>query len=78
MRFGSIKPIHSAKAHYGTLRRNMPNYHYQCEKKHQMDVNHSIHENPAMTCKKCGGAMVRVPKTIIVTFNGSGFYSKDK
>ena len=56
----------------------MPNYHYKCEKSHTMDVNHSIYENPSVVCTRCGGHMQRVPKTVTVTFKGSGFYSKDK
>lgn len=56
----------------------MPNYRYMCEKKHEIPVNHSIYENPEITCPKCKGAMQRKPATIVARFKGEGFASNDK
>jgi putative FmdB family regulatory protein len=56
----------------------MPTYTYQCEKKHQEDLVHSMLTEPLPKCRKCKADMRRVPKNIKVTFKGSGFASTDK
>jgi putative FmdB family regulatory protein len=58
----------------------MPTYTYQCQKcEHEMDVFHSMTENPKVKCEACGS---RRTKRLLGTgagiiFKGSGFYETD-
>jgi putative FmdB family regulatory protein len=56
----------------------MPFYTYKCPKGHSKELNHSILVDPEPNCEKCKERMKRVPKTVTVTFKGSGFASNDK
>ena len=58
----------------------MPTYEYtclDCEASQQINRGINDPENTVM-CEKCGTIMKRVYSVGAVTFNGSGFYSKDK
>jgi putative FmdB family regulatory protein len=55
----------------------MPNYIYQCENKHRIELNHSIRESPDITCEECQTPMSRKPQVTSIEFKGSGFYSRD-
>lgn len=56
----------------------MPFYTYKCSEGHTKELNHSLLVEPAPNCDKCKERMKRVPKTVTVTFKGSGFASNDK
>jgi len=58
----------------------MPSYNYKCSQcEAVLTVNRSIMESdPGYSCGTCNIAMTRVYSVGAITFNGSGFYSKDK
>ena len=58
----------------------MPVYEYQCLVcETSVPKNRSINDKPeTYFCETCGYSLKRVYSTIGVTFNGNGFYSKDK
>jgi putative FmdB family regulatory protein len=58
----------------------MPNYTYKClQCETVLTVTRSINDSdPGYKCEDCKIAMIRVYSLGAVTFNGSGFYSKDK
>lgn len=58
----------------------MPSYNYKCPQcETVLTVVRSIMESdPGYTCDACNIAMNRVYSVGAITFNGSGFYSKDK
>lgn len=58
----------------------MPTYEYACHKcGNFMSIVRSIAESdPGYQCEKCNEAMAKVYSVGAITFNGSGFYSKDK
>jgi putative FmdB family regulatory protein len=58
----------------------MPVYEYRCSKcDTKMSVKRGINEtDPGYACETCNLQMIRVYSLGAVTFNGSGFYSKDK
>ena len=58
----------------------MPSYNYKCSQcEAVLTVTRSIMESdPGYSCGTCNIAMTRVYAVGAVTFNGSGFYSKDK
>jgi putative FmdB family regulatory protein len=58
----------------------MPTYEYVCR---ECDIKFSevrsiSDPEPIHICKECGYVMNKVYNLGAVTFNGSGFYSKDK
>jgi len=57
----------------------MPNYTYLCQTcGDTTEVWHPIYDSPEILCALCVSSMVRKPNLAAVTFNGTGFYSKDK
>ena len=58
----------------------MPIYQYKCTDCNiETDVVRGIREtSPDPTCHNCNKHLKRIYSPIGVTFNGSGFYSKDK
>ena len=58
----------------------MPVYQYKCtDCKTEKDVVRGINDNaPDPVCNNCSNKMRRRYSSIGITFNGSGFYSKDK
>jgi putative FmdB family regulatory protein len=58
----------------------MPTYEYACHNcGNLMSAVRSISDSdPGYQCEKCDQKMIRVYSVGAVTFNGSGFYSKDK
>jgi putative FmdB family regulatory protein len=58
----------------------MPTYEYLCrECEVSLTDTRSISDpEPEHICEKCGSKMNKVFNVGAVTFNGSGFYSKDK
>ena len=58
----------------------MPIYEYECQSCIQkITVSRSINEDdPGYNCDTCKKELTRVYSLGAVTFNGSGFYSKDK
>ena len=55
----------------------MPLYDYVCDCGHRLTVTHTINEDPEMECSQCKGVMRRSFSSPIISFKGSGFYSKD-
>jgi putative FmdB family regulatory protein len=58
----------------------MPTYQYVCrECETTLSETRSITApSPTHMCEKCGNKMTQVYNIGAITFNGSGFYSKDK
>jgi hypothetical protein len=56
----------------------MPFYIYQCDAGHRREVMHSVFDDSAVFCFECSKEMWRVPQSMGITFNGTGFYSKEK
>lgn len=56
----------------------MPAYLYVCPCGEELDVIHSITQNPDIECSNCGGYMFRKPQGAFTQFKGQGFYSTDK
>ena len=57
----------------------MPTYLYACECGDSIEINHSITEDPVISCALCDEPMKRkILKVGGVRFTGSGFYSTDK
>ena len=58
----------------------MPSYNYKCPQcEAVLTVTRSIMDNdPGYECEACKIAMTRIYSIGAITFNGSGFYSKDK
>lgn len=58
----------------------MPTYEYLCRECETSvtDVRSISDPEPVHICEKCGSKMNKVFNVGAVTFNGSGFYSKDK
>lgn len=58
----------------------MPTYQYKCNdcEIYQDDVRGINDPEPKLNCDTCGKLMNKVYSIGAVTFNGSGFYSKDK
>jgi putative FmdB family regulatory protein len=58
----------------------MPSYQYECKKcGSRLTITRSISdEDPGYRCETCKKDMIKVYSIGAVTFNGSGFYSKDK
>lgn len=58
----------------------MPNYTYICKTcGDTTEVWHYMSDQPEIYCALCTTTlMVRKPNLAAVTFNGTGFYSKDK
>jgi putative FmdB family regulatory protein len=63
-----------------SIGRQMPTYEYECrECETKISEVRSINDpEPTHTCTKCGNNMKKIFNLGAVTFNGSGFYSKDK
>lgn len=55
----------------------MPNYLYVCECGDSTEIQHSIHLDPEVKCKKCSKPMVRKPQGALIKFMAGGFYSVD-
>lgn len=55
----------------------MPSYVYACDCDNRAEVAHSIHDEPAVNCGKCGNSMKRIPQGAAVQFKAGGFYSVD-
>jgi putative FmdB family regulatory protein len=58
----------------------MPVYEYECSNCKVKDtfIRSINDEDPGYQCKTCNLDLTRVYSLGAVTFNGSGFYSKDK
>lgn len=58
----------------------MPTYEYTCrECEFNLEEIRGINDpEPIHMCEKCGNKMNKVYHLSAVTFNGNGFYSKDK
>lgn len=58
----------------------MPSYNYKCPQCETVltVVRSMMESDPGYTCDACNIAMNRVYSVGAITFNGSGFYSKDK
>lgn len=58
----------------------MPTYNYKCNTcTNTLSVVRTMsEEDPGYTCDACKTEMIRVFTLSGITFNGSGFYSKDK
>lgn len=58
----------------------MPSYNYKCPQCEAVltVVRSMMESDPGYTCDACNIAMTRVYSVGAITFNGSGFYSKDK
>lgn len=58
----------------------MPTYEYMCREceTNKTDTRSINDPEPTHMCVKCGNKMNKVFNVGAVTFNGSGFYSKDK
>ncbi len=58
----------------------MPSYNYKCPQCEAVltVVRSMMESDPGYTCDTCNIAMNRVYSVGAITFNGSGFYSKDK
>ena len=58
----------------------MPSYQYECKDcQTKLTVSRGISEDdPGYQCDTCKKDMIKVYSIGAVTFNGSGFYSKDK
>jgi putative FmdB family regulatory protein len=58
----------------------MPSYNYKCPQCEAVltVVRSMMESDPGYTCDACNIAMNRVYSVGAITFNGSGFYSKDK
>jgi putative FmdB family regulatory protein len=58
----------------------MPTYEYKCQDcENRTAMVRSIDEvENTYFCETCNSALIRVYSLSAVTFNGSGFYSKDK
>lgn len=58
----------------------MPIYDYKCQQcDTKLSISRGINEtDPGYTCKTCNSKLIRVYSLGAVTFNGTGFYSKDK
>ena len=58
----------------------MPTYEYVCREcdTKVSEVRSITDPEPMHMCKECGNKMNKVFNLGAVTFNGSGFYSKDK
>ena len=54
----------------------MPIYTYGDSNQHTQQIAHSIKDDPAVICPKCGEAMKRIPQATRVQFNGKGWASK--
>jgi hypothetical protein len=55
----------------------MPSYMYACLCGHSEEIFHTMTSHVAIVCPTCLTDMKRKPQPTTVTFNGSGFYSKD-
>lgn len=55
----------------------MPWYDYRCERGHALELQESIHAEPARTCPTCGARMERVLHAPTIIYRGSGFHSTD-
>lgn len=62
------------------IRRELPTYEYKCpDCKTMLSEIRSINDpEPEHFCQDCGKKMNKKFNLGAVTFNGSGFYSKDK
>ncbi len=62
------------------VKEDMPTYEYICRKcKEKLSEVRSINDpEPTHICETCGLEMNKIFNLGAVTFNGSGFYSKDK
>lgn len=57
----------------------MPTYSYKCGAcGHVADIVHGMSEIVTPVCVECGSSMSKKFGVAAVTFNGEGFYSKDK
>lgn len=55
----------------------MPNYMYVCKCGDSIEMQHSIHLDPEVKCKKCSNRMERRPQGALIKFMAGGFYSVD-
>jgi putative FmdB family regulatory protein len=56
----------------------MPTYEYRCKKGHTFELFHSIRDDSAKRCPRCGSRALRVPSGGAgLLFKGSGFYVTD-
>jgi len=50
-------------------------YLYKCNNcQEQIELEHSMHEEPVIVCDKCLARMRRVIQVVPVRFKGAGFY----
>lgn len=57
----------------------MAQYVYRCvDCKAELDVQHSMREDPDVFCRECDGLCKRVPQRPAIGFKGAGFYHNDK
>jgi putative FmdB family regulatory protein len=58
----------------------MATYEYVCRECNiqKIDSRSIMDPEPKINCESCGRLMTKVYSVGAVTFNGSGFYSKDK
>lgn len=55
----------------------MPLYDYVCKCGHRLTVTHTITEEPEIPCSECKDMMKKSYSAPVISFKGSGFYSKD-
>jgi putative FmdB family regulatory protein len=56
----------------------MPLYEYRCQKCHAtFEVLQRGKDKPPEKCRKCGGALVKLPSSPAIQFKGSGWYVTD-
>lgn len=55
----------------------MPSYIYVCECGDSTEMQHSIHLEPEVKCRKCSKPMTRRPQGALIKFMAGGFYSVD-
>jgi putative FmdB family regulatory protein len=59
-------------------RKEMPTYHYRCEKcHHEFEIEQRITAPPRKRCPRCSGPIYRVIHPVGHILKGSGFYRTD-
>lgn len=57
----------------------MAQYIYRCvDCREEQEVQHSMKDDPAVSCPSCNGSCTRVPQASGVVLRGRGFYRNDK
>ncbi len=56
----------------------MPIHEYKCKKcGTRIEVLQKLRDKPLQTCRKCGGALIKLVSSPAIQFKGSGFYITD-